>query len=812
MSRKCFSIAKKCSFVLIMIFVVYGSYAQALGYDALAENGNVVIDVLQRGYDHLLYNRNFEDSLIFSFDDKGYRNAKGHVLTEKDIFRLPADSSFKRDGITADGNTRLLLRAQLSPIPPGVNINNLEAEFSILSMNETPMDISLESLSREQRGNGTIKIKFTRVEDGVFQATAVLVAPEYMKETNNDDVRFVATVSVTGAEGEHFAQTQALRICQPPVVLIHGLWGSPRESWGKRVSVPSGGVLQQLISRGYICGSYGYPGVIGPLVHMTQNNNDLHSSIVLALVSQVEEFNVACSQVDLVVHSMGGLMARRFLYDNNWYLGYDNKYLNAFNYQNGSVRRLVTIGTPHNGSQLADIAIRRPQYIPNFDVANNQLHQEGYIAIVGQIHKFRPVYIDDESIPAWERKVFPAIEDLTQYSSLGFIPNINAAAPLPPVPMHCIAGVTNDDYIVLGLGSWYLKEKTQKHYGIPVNDVHDAIFGGPSDAVVAVDSAHFPVLNNALARFATLPPSDDFIHTSLQHNNVIAAQVLKVLTSDLENFTKPGPKKSPGAPSVFGNLAPQALPSSEVKMKKGENMAATDSGFQLSSSHMIATTGDLVKFTLSIPSSITGAIIAIGIEVYEPFDVVSEFEMTKLSDFVYELDYRVAGETSGMLGAIASVFTVQNGAPEDWHVSNIAGFAVIPKMNELSSMKIIPYKSLIMFAGDEQQADVLGAFSDGYERIINEGLMGTTYEITGDAGIASVNEDGMIKALKEGKGSLIARNGSISATAGIMVLRPVDATPDPDPDNKIKEIGCNSATGYIVFIFTAFPLLFRKRK
>ena len=60
--------------------------------------------------------------------------------------------------------------------------------------------------------------------------------------------------------------------------------------------------------------------------------------------------------------------------------------------------------------------------------------------------------------------------------------------------------------------------------------------------------------------------------------------------------------------------------------------------------------------------------------------------------------------------------------------------------------------------------------------------MGTTYEITGDPGIASVNEDGVIKGLKEGNGTLIVRNGSISTTAEIIIRRSVaDFDTEPRP-------------------------------
>ena len=57
--------------------------------------------------------------------------------------------------------------------------------------------------------------------------------------------------------------------------------------------------------------------------------------------------SIADSQVDLVSHSMGGLMSR----------GYSQQsyYKNENNYMEGYIHRLITIGTPHYGAPLSKI-------------------------------------------------------------------------------------------------------------------------------------------------------------------------------------------------------------------------------------------------------------------------------------------------------------------------------------------------------------------------------------------------------------------------------------------------------------------------
>lgn len=54
---------------------------------------------------------------------------------------------------------------------------------------------------------------------------------------------------------------------------------------------------------------------------------------------------IACTRADLVVHSMGGLMARQFMRND-----IDTGNQSEVSYRQGMVRRIITIATPHRGS------------------------------------------------------------------------------------------------------------------------------------------------------------------------------------------------------------------------------------------------------------------------------------------------------------------------------------------------------------------------------------------------------------------------------------------------------------------------------
>jgi hypothetical protein len=58
-------------------------------------------------------------------------------------------------------------------------------------------------------------------------------------------------------------------------------------------------------------------------------------------------FSIAASQVDIIAHSMGGLMARGFVQQDDYKV--------PDNFKKGSIHRLITIGTPHFGGPLSKI-------------------------------------------------------------------------------------------------------------------------------------------------------------------------------------------------------------------------------------------------------------------------------------------------------------------------------------------------------------------------------------------------------------------------------------------------------------------------
>jgi pimeloyl-ACP methyl ester carboxylesterase len=94
-------------------------------------------------------------------------------------------------------------------------------------------------------------------------------------------------------------------------------------------------------------------------------------------------FSIAASQVDIVAHSMGGLMARGFVQQPD--------YKSKENYMKGSIHRLITIGTPHFGGPLSKYLYEHRDYWYFFDGIQITQARSGKV----QPKKLRTIYADN---------------------------------------------------------------------------------------------------------------------------------------------------------------------------------------------------------------------------------------------------------------------------------------------------------------------------------------------------------------------------------------------------------------------------------
>lgn len=128
---------------------------------------------------------------------------------------------------------------------------------------------------------------------------------------------------------------------RPGIAMIHGLWGN-------------GGAFtdmkNQLVSTGNYSDFQIFPADYAGTNDKSFSTNFLVLPVAIAhVISDMRAHDIAAGKVDVVCHSMGGILTRRYL-NNPLYEG------------NKDIRKVITCNTPHAGSQMANFLLDPNQY------------------------------------------------------------------------------------------------------------------------------------------------------------------------------------------------------------------------------------------------------------------------------------------------------------------------------------------------------------------------------------------------------------------------------------------------------------------
>ena len=128
-----------------------------------------------------------------------------------------------------------------------------------------------------------------------------------------------------------------VKIVRPPVFLVHGIWSNPGAWAFFRPLVPD-------LSQRFFVATISYQ----------ETNDQGFEANALVVLPRAQELlnqfkslkNVAAVQYDAVTHSMGGNIIRALVLS--------GQFVQDGNYARGDVHKLITIGTPHLGTQFAN--------------------------------------------------------------------------------------------------------------------------------------------------------------------------------------------------------------------------------------------------------------------------------------------------------------------------------------------------------------------------------------------------------------------------------------------------------------------------
>ena len=346
--------------------------------------------------------------IIRSVSENSYLTGNDTPITESSISDLKA-SDYGKTGLTADGNTRLILRYQsdkagtvafsVSPSIPGSRLERLNDRSEITA-----------PVSTVSAGN-------------LNQASAVFIAPEtWPASIAYPKGIFTVTATFTPSDGGAAStQTLTLTLQAPPVVLIHGAFGTNERAFGYTQGTRHG-VWQKLEDAGLTVASWNYPNEKSPKEVIANNNNGL-AKILSDTFDSLNSQGIAATRADLVTHSSGGLMARQYLRND---IDTGNKTANSYGL--GTVRRVVTIASPNLGSNVSSYCSGKFETLPSsWQNWSAKETWEGLVYMALRAFVF-------------ERKNATEVMEDTSINS-AFIANLG----YPDVPFHSIYGKVSAD-------------------------------------------------------------------------------------------------------------------------------------------------------------------------------------------------------------------------------------------------------------------------------------------------------------------------------------------------------------------------------
>lgn len=281
------------------------------------------------------------------------RFANGHsIVSPDDIEKIHVS----RVGIVADGVTRLLLKMPSdAPVtfhlnPTGKDSKNCKWG-TLMKTDGTAASCSSVSVSPVK----------TLAGNYVF---AVYQAPDQFPTDSKSGEAVLRIESIS--LGESRKGVKLLKLYPPSVVLVHGVWdklgtweGGLFGKGSTKLFLEKAG-FKNIYLVDHKKGKYPAVGSFDP--------NDNSSVAIPELIAKTKEAltdlrskGIAASQVDVIGHSMGGLIIRATAKTTH----YDYKYQRLDNYNKGDFHKIITISTPHHGSRLADILINGKDRVRN---------------------------------------------------------------------------------------------------------------------------------------------------------------------------------------------------------------------------------------------------------------------------------------------------------------------------------------------------------------------------------------------------------------------------------------------------------------
>ena len=274
-------------------------------------------------------------------------------------------------GVVADGVTPLLFKlVQSEPAQASYDVTVEHLSGGIHILND-----GVWSDSPTLTFDGTNTTAFAYI-DGMTPAVF-----------RNGEKELSATLTLTNTQDPSDLITKVFYVRRPPIFVVHG-YNSDSKTWGRDF-------LRQLATATVYDPGTPNDSFIRLINYGVANDLNTYGSFAalvpeLDRVLSIEEGTLhngwAFTRYDVVAHSQGGILTRLLCGQNETDL--TRKFKEEANFNRGRFRRVITIGSPHNGSTLAyyvshlntgviaviPASLKEKFLQPKFDPFGNQIH------------------------------------------------------------------------------------------------------------------------------------------------------------------------------------------------------------------------------------------------------------------------------------------------------------------------------------------------------------------------------------------------------------------------------------------------------
>ena len=259
-------------------------------------------------------------------------------------------------GAAADGTTQVILRIPASSVGQQFTVTVInDANASSTSV---PNDGGVFALGGSPSSAASSLVVTAVAISGGYEAFAIYLAPVNFSRSSSDNT--LATRSVTlqvSSPPATITGTASVTVARPPVVLVHGLWGSAA-SFDTFTPL----ITDTIFDVNYATYDNAITGMTSTTPSLSKTTGIEANSLGFAynassVLAQINNFianyrtsaNVAAVKADIVAHSMGGDVSRTmFLLPT---------FLSNSPFGAGPINKLITIATPHLGTPVAALLL-----------------------------------------------------------------------------------------------------------------------------------------------------------------------------------------------------------------------------------------------------------------------------------------------------------------------------------------------------------------------------------------------------------------------------------------------------------------------